>query len=60
MIAPEEMKDYVRMIKEHHCAKLTGWESDFINDMDTRFEVDASLSDKQAEKIVEIFDRYSK
>jgi len=60
MIDIEDMRDLVRLIKEHHYAKLTGWESDFINDMDTRLEIDASLTDKQAEKIVEIFDRYSK
>lgn len=56
----EEMKDLVRMIKEHHYAKLTGWESDFINDIDTRFEQGAPLTDAQAEKIIQIYDSYSK
>jgi hypothetical protein len=59
MIDEDEMLDLVRLIKEHHYAKLTGWESDFINDMSNRLEVEIPITDRQAEKINEIFDRYS-
>ena len=59
MIDAEEMGDLVRLILEHYYTQLSGWESDFINDMDARLKQGAPLTDKQAEKINEIFDRYS-
>ena len=56
----EEMKDLVRMIREHHYAKLDGKESDFIENMHDRLDQNLPISDKQAEWIVNIFDKYSR
>jgi len=48
-----ELKEMILELLD--CGELNSWESDFINDL---ADIEGSLSEKQKEKLIEIYNEY--
>ena len=59
-LEPDEVEDVLEALRTHFVERLSPWEYDFLESVSRQWEEKGSLTDKQREKLDQIFERFAR
>ena len=59
MLEDDEIESTIDTLRGHYKDRLTGWEREFLDSIETQYDATGHLTERQKAKLDQIFDRCS-